>query len=107
MLKDDAGASDSGAYSFNVIKVYLLDPKLWLGLIAYFGADNAASSIVGFQPTILKDLGYTSSQAQVHTIPVYITSLALLLICSYLSGLQSPIPIPSIRMHSRHSRLGH
>jgi hypothetical protein len=54
--------------------------------LAYFGADNAASSIVSFQPTILKALGYSSAQAQIHTIPIYIVALCLLNIASYLSG---------------------
>jgi hypothetical protein len=55
-------------------------------MLAYFGADNAASSIVSFQPTILLSLGYSSSEAQIHTIPVYIVALCALLTCAYLSG---------------------
>jgi hypothetical protein len=55
-------------------------------MLAYFGADTSASSIVSFQPTILKSLGYTNAQAQIHTIPVFITALCLLLIVSFLSG---------------------
>jgi hypothetical protein len=54
-------------------------------MLAYLGADNAASSIVGFQPTILNSLGFTASQAQVHTIPVYIVALVCLNISSYFS----------------------
>ena len=54
--------------------------------LAYFGADNAASSIVSFQPTILKALGYSSAEAQIHTIPVYMVALCLLLVASFLSG---------------------
>jgi hypothetical protein len=55
-------------------------------MLAYFGADNAVSSIVSFQPTILKSLGYSNSEAQIHTIPVYIVAMCALLICAYLSG---------------------
>jgi hypothetical protein len=55
-------------------------------MLAYFGADNAASSIVSFQPTILKALGYSSAQAQIHTIPVYIVALCLLNIAAFVSG---------------------
>ncbi|PMD42708.1 putative MFS transporter, partial [Hyaloscypha variabilis F] len=86
MLKNDAGKSRPNHYSSLVIKECLLDPKIWLGTLAYFGADNAASSIVSFQPTILKSLGYSNAQAQVHTIPVYIVALCALLICAYVSG---------------------
>lgn len=86
MLKKDAGKSRPNHYSSLVIKECLLDPKILLGTLAYFGADNAASSIVSFQPTILKSLGYSNAQAQVHTIPVYIVAFCVLLICAYLSG---------------------
>jgi MFS family permease len=86
MLRKDGGKSRPNHYNFRVMKECLLDPKIWLGTLAYFGADNAASSIVSFQPTILKSLGYSNAQAQVHTIPVYIVALCFLLICAYLSG---------------------
>ncbi|KAF8860412.1 MFS general substrate transporter [Acephala macrosclerotiorum] len=86
MLKADAGPSQPDHYNFIVMKECLLDPKIWLGMVAYFGADTAASSIVSFQPTILNGFGYSSAQAQVHTIPVYIVALVLLNITSYLSG---------------------
>ncbi|KAH8807937.1 major facilitator superfamily domain-containing protein [Xylogone sp. PMI_703] len=86
MLKKDAGPSRPNHYSYLVMKECLFDPKIWLGTLAYFGADNAASSIVSFQPTILKSLGYSNAEAQVHTIPVFIVALCSLLICAYLSG---------------------
>lgn len=83
MLAKDARKSRPNHYSSLVIKECLFDPKIWLGTLAYFGADNAASSIVSFQPTILKSLGYTSAEAQIHTIPVYIVALFL---APHLSG---------------------
>lgn len=54
-------------------------------MLAYFGADNTASSIVSFQPTILKQLGYTSSQAQVHSIPVYMVAVVFSITAAYFS----------------------
>ncbi|RDW59959.1 hypothetical protein BP6252_13046 [Coleophoma cylindrospora] len=85
MLRNDLGKSRPNHYNIRVMKECLLDPKLWLGTLAYFGADNAASSIVSFQPTILKSLGYSNSDAQVHTIPVYIVAFCFLLLSAYLS----------------------
>ena len=63
----------------------LADWKIWLFALAYFGADNTASSFASFQPTILQGLGYTASQANVHTIPVYMVALVLTLSSAYLS----------------------
>ncbi|KAL8636757.1 MAG: hypothetical protein Q9228_005881, partial [Teloschistes exilis] len=54
-------------------------------MLAYFGADHSASAIVSFQPTILRQLGYTSSAAQIHTIPVFLTAFVLSIASAHLS----------------------
>lgn len=48
-------------------------------------AEETASSLVAFQPTILKNLGWTNTSAQWHTIPVYATSFVLTLSSAWLS----------------------
>lgn len=54
-------------------------------MLAYFGADNSASSVVSFQPTILTQLGYKASRAQVHTIPVFMVALVLSITVAWTS----------------------
>ncbi|KAL8661338.1 MAG: hypothetical protein Q9202_005703 [Teloschistes flavicans] len=54
-------------------------------MFAYFGADHSASAIVSFQPTILRQLGYTASAAQIHTIPVFLTAFVLSIAAAALS----------------------
>lgn len=54
-------------------------------MIAYFGADNTAGSFSAFQPTILKTLGFSSSEAQIHSIPIYMVALVCSLSAAYLS----------------------
>lgn len=54
-------------------------------MLAYFGADYSASAIVSFQPTILRELGYTASQAQIHAIPVFLVAFVLTLAVAWLS----------------------
>lgn len=49
------------------------------------GVTENANSLANFQPTILKGLGYTATQAQVHTIPVYLTGAAFSVIFAYMS----------------------
>ena len=84
-LKDDAGPSRIEHFSKDTVKNVLKDWKIWLAMIAYFGADNTAGSFSAFQPTILTELGYTASEAQVHTIPVYMVALVCSLTVAYLS----------------------
>lgn len=53
---------------------YFKDWKIWVAVLIYIGAVENANSITGFQPTILKGMGYTATSAQVRTIPVYLVA---------------------------------
>jgi len=48
--------------------------------------DNGASSIAAFQPTILKQLGYTAAEAQLHAIPIYVVAISISMTAGYLSS---------------------
>ena len=50
----------------------LTDYKTWLLTLLFFCCDMTAASNANFLPTILKQLGWTASTAQVRTIPVWI-----------------------------------
>ena len=54
-------------------------------MLAYFGADHSASAVVSFQPTILTQLGYKASEAQVHTIPVFMVAFVLAITVAWVS----------------------
>ena len=82
-LGESSGEFDHGGLA--TLLACLRDWKIWLFMLAYFGADNTASSFASFQPTIVQGLGYTSSQANVMTIPVYMVALVLALSAAYLS----------------------
>ncbi|KAF2131729.1 MFS general substrate transporter [Dothidotthia symphoricarpi CBS 119687] len=66
--------------------LYMLkDWKIWAGVLMNVGVTENANSLSNFQPTILKGLGYTAIQAQIHTIPVYLTGAAFSVIFAYMS----------------------
>jgi MFS family permease len=50
------------------------------------GVTENANSLSNFQPTILKGLGYTATQAQVHTIPVYMVGAVFSVVFAYMSA---------------------
>lgn len=62
------------------------DIKVWLAILIYFGAEENASGVVAFQPTVLKGLGYTSTGAQIHSIPIYAVAFVIMLTCAYTSA---------------------
>jgi len=64
---------------------HLKDWKVWAAVAMNMGVTENANSIANFQPTILKGIGYTSSSAQVHTIPVYITGAVFSVTLAFVS----------------------
>jgi len=54
-------------------------------MLAYSASEENASGVTAFQPTVLKGLGYTSSAAQVHSIPIYCVAFVISLSSAWLS----------------------
>ncbi|KAL2001222.1 hypothetical protein VTN02DRAFT_2083 [Thermoascus thermophilus] len=84
-IQEDGGGIRNDDISFRRVLSMIADWKIWNCVIAYMAAEETASSLVAFQPTILKDLGWTATSAQVHTIPVYAAALVFTLACAWLS----------------------
>jgi hypothetical protein len=73
-LKDDTGDAPPDPLTPSRILSHLRDWKIWVAILMYVGAAENANSITGFQPTILRGIGYTATGAQVRTIPVYLVA---------------------------------
>jgi sugar phosphate permease len=67
------------------IKV-LTNWKIWVNTLCYFCADMSASAIASFSPTVLNQLGWTSTEANVHNIPIWLVSAFICLLSSLLTG---------------------
>ncbi|KAL4897448.1 major facilitator superfamily domain-containing protein [Aspergillus ambiguus] len=52
----------------------LTDWQIYVGLIMYWGITCPLYGVSFFLPSIIKNLGYTSSTAQLLTVPIYITA---------------------------------
>jgi len=65
--------------------VALTDWQLYLALLMYWGIVCPLYGISLFLPTIIKQLGYTSTTAQLLTIPIYCTAAVLAIIVCWLS----------------------
>ncbi|OQD77791.1 hypothetical protein PENDEC_c002G03350 [Penicillium decumbens] len=57
------------------------DWQIYLGLFTYWGITCPLYGISLFLPSIIKDLGYKSSTAQLLTVPIYITA-AVVAVCA-------------------------
>ncbi|KAB8069076.1 major facilitator superfamily domain-containing protein [Aspergillus leporis] len=63
----------------------LLDWQIYVSLFMYWGITCPLYGISFFLPSIIKDLGYTSSTAQLLTVPIYITAAVVAVGAAWLS----------------------
>ncbi|KAJ0323063.1 hypothetical protein COL5a_008511 [Colletotrichum fioriniae] len=69
------------------------DWQIWINIFVYWGIVCPLYGISLFLPTIIRNLNYTSSTAQLMTVPIYITAAILAVIVAYISdrvGKRSP-----------------
>ncbi|KAF5502178.1 putative transporter [Colletotrichum aenigma] len=69
------------------------DWQIWINIFVYWGIVCPLYGISLFLPTIIRNLNYTSSTAQLMTVPIYITAAILAVVVAYLSdrlGKRSP-----------------
>lgn len=84
-VKADGGHNADDNITVKEALGYLKDWRIWAGVAMNLGVTENANSLANFQPTILKGLGYTSTQAQVHTIPVYLVGAVFSVVFAYMS----------------------
>ncbi|PYH42884.1 MFS general substrate transporter [Aspergillus saccharolyticus JOP 1030-1] len=63
----------------------LQDSKTWLGCVIYMGADGALYAFSLFVPTIINGLGYSSTRAQLLSVPPYACAAILTVTIGYLA----------------------
>ncbi|KAL8877263.1 MAG: hypothetical protein Q9198_004686 [Flavoplaca austrocitrina] len=69
------------AYIWQVVK----DWKTYTGMITYMGCDGVLYAFSLFVPTIIKNLGYTSTRAQLLTVPPYAIAAVVTVIVGYVA----------------------
>ncbi|KAI0517533.1 major facilitator superfamily domain-containing protein [Xylaria bambusicola] len=83
------------------IKSFLSKPTNWLGALMYFSLLVSVYSVVYFVPSIVKDLGYSTIQTQLHSVPPFAAALGFTIISAYLSDkfqLRSPFIFPALSL---------
>ncbi|KAJ9145499.1 MFS transporter [Pleurostoma richardsiae] len=83
----------SEEFSWDEIKIELMDPKLYLSGAIQFCQDILLYGFSTFLPSIIVSMGYSSLEAQYLTIPVYILGGACFLTFAFISdhlSLRSP-----------------
>ncbi|KAI5199937.1 MFS general substrate transporter [Aureobasidium subglaciale] len=61
------------------------DWKIYTGVIMYMGIVNTGYSASFFVPTIIREMGYTSSSAQVRSIPIFVVAAITSIAAAWLT----------------------
>ncbi|KAK7744055.1 hypothetical protein SLS53_003572 [Cytospora paraplurivora] len=88
--------AEADAFEWKYVRQAFADWQVWLNVVVYWGIVCPLYGISLFLPTIVKNLGYTSSTAQLMTVPIYVTAAILAVVFAYISdrvGKRSPFII--------------
>ncbi|KAK3898817.1 major facilitator superfamily domain-containing protein [Staphylotrichum tortipilum] len=83
-------------FKWQYVKDAFADWQIWVNIFVYWGIVCPLYGISLFLPTIIRQLGYTSSHAQLMTVPIYITAAILAVVVAFFSdkvGKRSPFII--------------
>lgn len=69
--------AQSDHMSWKYVRAAFLDWQVWINIIVYWGYVCPLYGISLFLPTIIKELGYKSTTAQLLTVPIYVTASAI------------------------------
>lgn len=85
-LKEDKQSSaEHEEFKMKYVWLALKDYKMWLGMVIYMGCDMPLYAFSLFLPTIIKELGYTTTKAQLLTVPPYAAAAILTISIGYIA----------------------
>ncbi|KAI8075834.1 major facilitator superfamily domain-containing protein [Gilbertella persicaria] len=80
-----SGNTDAKSFDKKQFVAALMDYKVWLAVVIYVGLNIALASFAIFLPTIIRDMGFSSLDAQLLSIPPYVVACCLVFIVSWNS----------------------
>jgi len=81
----DRGFVDTVPITPKGVAMFFTDPKRVLGAFIYFGTLIPLYSFTYFAPTIIKQLGLSTVQTQLHTVPPFAASIVLSYLVAWIS----------------------
>lgn len=84
-LEHEGSKGDAPSLSWETAKATLLDARLWVHYVIYFGISAPFSSLSLFTPTITAGLGYENLQAQLMTVPPYVVAYVVSILTAWSS----------------------
>lgn len=83
-LKEDSGHL-SDDFDLKYVRQALGDWKIWVHMLLLMSMFTAVYSFALFLPTIIKNMGYTSNEAQLMSVPPYVMACVATITGSYFA----------------------
>lgn len=77
LKEDQQSSAEHEQFKMAYFWAAIRDYKMWLGMIIYMGVDMPLYAFSLFLPTIIAQLGYTSTKAQLMSVPPYACAAVL------------------------------
>jgi len=85
LKEDQQSSAEHEEFKLDYLWATLKDWKTYTGMIIYMGCDGALYAFSLFLPTIIKQLGYSSTRAQLLTVPPYIVAAVLTIVVGFVA----------------------
>jgi sugar phosphate permease len=82
---DQQSSAEHEEFKMKYVYMALKDYKMWLGMIIYMGCDMPLYAFSLFLPSIISQLGYSSTKAQLLTVPPYVAAAVLTVAIGFIA----------------------
>jgi cyanate permease len=82
---DQQSSAEHEEFKLTYLWAAVTDWKMYLGMVIYMGVDMPLYAFSLFLPTIIAELGFTSTKAQLLTVPVYACAAILTVTVGFLA----------------------
>lgn len=82
---DQQSSAEHEKFEMRYIWLAVKDYKMWLGMVIYMGCDMPLYAFSLFLPTIVSELGYTTTKAQLLSVPPYAAAAILTVAIGFIA----------------------
>ncbi|PNS20845.1 hypothetical protein CAC42_2776 [Sphaceloma murrayae] len=77
--------AQSDRFGWHYVRQAFSDWQIWVNIIVYWGYICPLYGIALFLPSIIRNLGYASTTAQLLTVPIYVTASIITIVVAYIA----------------------
>jgi MFS family permease len=82
---DKQSSAEHEEFKMQYVWMAVKDYKMWLGMLIYMGCDMPLYAFSLFLPSIISQLGYSSTKAQLLTVPPYAAACIMTILIGYIA----------------------